>query len=167
MNTKETVRDVARFYFGNPVLGWDGSLEVLGGRLDRENISYYEYFAYLLKEYHDTCRLKSVRNSEKVFNRYPEYQKNMKRQAELNAYLDTENFEATVDRGKNPKDVLLDESVELSPLFRYVMALTLGFYDIAQTFQEKARMQLLENREYFRTFQKFHHVFPVKEEELM
>jgi hypothetical protein len=164
---KETIREVARFYFGNSALGWDGTLEQLGARLDKEDISYYEYFSYLLKEHHDMAGFKSIRNSEKVFDRYKEYRKNMKRTAELNAYLDTENFEANVDRGKNPKDILLDESVELSPLFRYVMALTLGFYDIAPDFQEKARLQLLENREYLRTFHKFRHVFPVKEEEVM
>jgi len=167
IEVRETIRDVARFYFGNEALGWDKSLEALGKRLDAIQVSYYEYFAYLINKYADTARYRNTRTSERIFDRFADYKKDLIRHAELNAYLDIENFEAHINLKEEPKDILLDETVELTPLFKYVMALTLGLYGIAPQFQDKAVLQLKENTEYFRTFAKFRHVFPVKQEEII
>ena len=163
---KETIRQVARHYFGNTALGWDSSLERLADKLDADGISYYEYFAYLLNAYADTAHRRGTRNSLKVYSRYKEYREHQKRHAELNAYLDNDTFEAHIKLGESPETILTDSNIELTPLFRYVMALTVGLYSLAPQFQKEAVLQLKENTEYFRTFAKFKQVFPVKEEGL-
>jgi hypothetical protein len=168
MSGFKSIRSVAQEYFGDDALMWGAGLESLGRRLDENHISYYEYFAYLIRQYNDLARYKGTMLSERVFDKYKEYRSEASRVAELNAYLDSEAFETNVDtNGRNPEDVLLDEGVELTQLFRYVMALTLGYYKLAPKFQDAAVMQLKENTEYFRTFSKFHNVFPVKKEDVV
>jgi len=158
------IREVAREYFGVEALGWDASLEALGARLDTDGRTPQEYFAYLINRHADCATRRNTRNSEKVYGLFREYWKELSRHAELNAYLDAETFETRTGRGMQPAAVLADADVEMTPLFRYVMAMTLGFYDLAPRFQREAVQQLLENTEYFRTFAKFKHVFPVKRE---
>lgn len=158
-------RDVAREYLGDEVLRWGGHLEALARRLAENHIGYWEYLAYVLAQYPDVARYQSTYRSERVFTGYADYRVMQARKAELNAYLDAETLETHVRQGREPEAVLRDPNVELSPLFRYVMALTLGLYDLAPRFQEQAVRQLHENTEYFRTFSKFRHVLPAKKED--
>jgi len=162
----KTFREVTRDYFGDEVLRWGGHLEVLARRLDADGIGYEEYLAYLLHQYPDVARFQGTFRSERVFSRYADYRKSAARKAELDAYLDAEMFETHVGRGCEPAAVLVDMGVELSPLYRYVMALSLGLYALAPRFQQDAIRQLLENREYFRTFAKFRHVLPIRQEDV-
>lgn len=162
----KSIREVAVEYFGKQAFGWDRSLEKLGDRLDQEGITYYEYFAYLLNAYADNAHRRGTRNSEKVFRRYPEYRQTQERLAELNSSLDKRTFEAHLALGESPREILTDDKVELSPLFKYTMAMTLGLYSLAPDFQKEAAKQLKENTAYFTSYSKFRHVLPVKREDI-
>jgi len=158
----DDIRQVAMQYFGQGAAHWSKHLEELGVKLDARGWHYPEYFAFLIQEYHESARYKNIQGSEKALAKFESYRNELARLAELTAYLDAETFEARVRAGMEPGAVLRDRHMELSPLFRYVMALTLGLYDIAPLFQDEAERQLRENTELFRTFSKFKHILPAR-----
>lgn len=163
---RTNIAETAIEYFGDEAVRWAHTLGPLARTLREGGATPAEYFAYLTREYADTGRYANVRNSPKIIGRFLESRPVMARVAELNAYLDRDTFDTHVNIGEAPRDILLDPRVELSPLFKYVMSVTLGFYDIAPRFQEDAVTQLRENMEYFKAFDKYRRVLPIKEEAL-
>ena len=159
-----TIHDIAKEYLGPKARGWYFSLEDLRVKLDKKGYSYYEYFAYLASRYADTFRYSNTRNSEKVLKRFKEYKEGLEEQARLNAYLDMETFEAHVRFGEAPEQVLTDEVLGITPLFRYVMALSLGLYEVAATYQDQAVQQSKENEGYLTSFESFKHLLPWKKQ---
>ena len=153
-------RAAAARYFGPGVARWDTRLDSFVEKLEGLGITPYEYFSYMLENYPGVASYSNVLYSEKALEKYWDYKDSRERRAKLNGYLDFDSFESRINLGAEPAEILDDPEVELTPLFRYVMAITLGYYDLAGKFHDAAERQLLEAPEYREVYSKYKAVLP-------
>ena len=163
-----TLCEVAAWYTGDERPMRAGtSIYALQQKLDAEGICYYEYIAFLLRDYAEKAFYSNILSSDKVFARFKDiYRPQQKIKADTTAYLDADEFEVNVNDGKTPAEVLDSENLQLSPLFRYLMSVTLGYYGRARKFKQAAEQQVRENPYYFDALEKFTSIFPIKREDL-
>jgi hypothetical protein len=90
----------------------------------------------------------------------------MRQSADLCWLSDADRFSAEVIGGKRPLDVLSDPEVDITPLFRYVMASAIGLYAVAEVFEDRAIRQLLENPMHYEASGSYSVWFPYTREEL-
>jgi hypothetical protein len=86
---------------------------------------------------------------EKFWQEFDEYWDSLKLQAEINSALDVDNFKALLDTGIPPLDIITKHVNDISPLYRYLMALMMGFYGEVKNLEPLACRQLRENPFYF------------------
>ena len=160
------ILDVARKYMGELVYRSASSYEALGRELDREGIGYYEYLSFLLNRYAEKARFKNVIASRKVLEDFKNiHRPGLNRKAEISAFLDAEAFETGVNDGRIPQEILADDSLLISPLFRYITAKQLGFTDVARKYRAEAVLQLKETPVFFSVFENKKDFLPLTKEQ--
>jgi hypothetical protein len=95
------------------------------------------------------------------------YNEELKVAAEINEGLDEDRFNVLMNAGTAPLDIIQKQETELSPLYRYIMALSMGFYGEVEKLRPYAEQQLKENPWYFNQYSRHVHLFPLQREEVV
>lgn len=139
--------------------------------LDKINApSYYSFFRYVQKI--DNQGLASFYNyvmSSKVRKTYiEEYIPYLKQKASYSEDLDNSNFKAefTFIENQTVYGVLMNTRVEITPLYRYLLAESEGHYDVSEHFEESAILCLKDNPFLFQYYKDYHKHFPIKPEDI-
>lgn len=147
---------VARRYFDERMVHFMGPLDGLAEWLKQTGHPAAAYFRFLRERYGSHPAMvspKKLINSKKIFDHFIDERSRELEYFQLDAVLDFESFQARVRRGKEPQTLLEDESLELSPVFRWAMATTLGFYGVAIKWRDRAKESLHEHPERVRAYQ--------------
>ena len=159
-NPELTTREEAARYFGPDALRWGPRFDVLVDKLKKERAAVPEYMAFLKMEYPVMGGTPSVMYSGKALAGFAAHREERRKASAVHGRMDREYFQAKVSAGYGPEEVLSDPNTELTPLFRYLMALTLGRYKMAMGFKEAAMAQLDAAPEYRKVFATFEGVMP-------
>ena len=107
-------------------------------------------------------------NYDSVWAKFEEYyRQELKESAEVNEGLDEDRFNVLMNAGVAPLDIIQKEETEISPLYRYIMALSMGFYGELEKLRPQAEQQLRENPWCFDQYVKHAKLFPLKKEEVL
>ncbi len=162
------ILDVAEKYMGGKMVYRSASAyEALGRELDREGIGYYEYLAFLLNRYAEKAKFRNIIASRKILEDFKNiYRPGLNRKAEISAFLDAESFETEVNDGRVPRDILEDDSLLISPLFRFITAKQLGYSEVAKKYKQEAVLQLKETPVFFDVFESKKDFLPLTKEKI-
>lgn len=144
MNEKR-LKDAAVRYFGVRAGHWD--LSDLGRRLELDGFCPRSFLAFAHREYGSEAYQNQVAG-DRVYALFEARQPVMEAEAELTTEIDFKTYEARRAAGFTPRQLLSDDNLAVSPMFKYVFSMVEGFYDLAARLGSDAQSQVMENPYY-------------------
>lgn len=118
-------------------------------RLDQKKIPYASYFNFIVEKYKDLSQYAGTHTSDPNMQEWVLDEENRAKQAVLDWKIDLDTFNSRINDGRSPQDILSDANLDMSPIFKYVMAKMLGLYALLPEFAEDAKEALRQNPGYF------------------
>lgn len=140
------LRECAALYFGDRAIHWKG-LDDLGRRLEANGHGLRSYLALAHRERGGDAYENAVCGMG-MYELYETRLPIMESEAQMTTEIDFQIYKRRQFAGGTPRSLLADDQLPVSPLFRYVMSVIEGFYDIAQRMAPKAAQQVMENPYY-------------------
>ena len=155
--------EAARAVFGE--IGCWSFTDELRTKLEQHPYPFYAFFAFVLKDSGlEKINMPNFMLGRYIHGRYAEHLKTLTDLARLNANLDYECFLVEMDTGRDAYDILQDDLLALTPLYRYLVAKAMGLYHVAEYWEGLAVRQLRENPHYYDTYQEMHDFYPASAE---
>jgi hypothetical protein len=130
---------------------WDAAFAQIAAFLQTHNLSPKEYVLWCYPSLQRKCGrvYPNMLSSPYLLNEFKEGEAQRREELELILKLQAQTVETLIERGYTLDQILLDERLELSALFRYAVAINRGRSDLAPHFREEA-LELLSLKPYYK-----------------
>lgn len=156
------INEAAVLYFGDRAAHWD--LAALGARLAADGYGRRSFLAAAHREYTRDAYEGQIKGGA-MYEIYERLQPVLAGEADLTTEVDFKIYQGRRAAGSTPRHLLADPNLAVSPLFKYVMCVVEGFYDLAAGLAEKAKAQVEENPYYIGAWpEELLQYFPYEEE---
>lgn len=161
------IQDLAISIFGEALRMKGTDIIRLADRVRSYGTSLTCFFTFVRMSYActlaDRMLFKNFLNSPRVFTEFERYLENQKDTTPLHIQRDWDVYEAYKPQYEDDEELLTNEIILMSPLFRFMLLSSIGSR-LKENYREAAESQLLENPSYFLYLKESAADLPLREE---